>query len=102
MDTGSNITIIPQEKVCDFVSHCPDMSDEKSCPRDLSFEQCEELTDSPSCNFVEDPVDNLDWVIATGKGEMCEERVRISKRKRQMSSVLFGSFCRELWFDLGF
>ena len=81
MDTGANITIIPQEKVCDFVSHCPDMSDEKSCPRDLSFEQCEELTGSPSCNFVEDPVDNLDWVIATGRDRVVE-RVRISNKEK--------------------
>jgi hypothetical protein len=43
------------------------MSDERTCPRDVNFENCEEMTGTPNCNYVEDPVDNLDWIVATGK-----------------------------------
>ena len=32
-----------------------------------TFDNCEESTGDGNCNFVEAPIDNLDWVIATGQ-----------------------------------
>ena len=58
--------ICPQEKVCDFEPDCPDASDERSCPREANFEACETEMGSPMCGFQEDPVDNLDWILASG------------------------------------
>jgi len=53
--------------VCDFEPDCPDASDERSCPREANFEACETEMGSPMCGFQEDPVDNLDWILASGK-----------------------------------
>ena len=39
-----------------------------------TFDNCEESTGDGNCNFVEAPVDNLDWVIATGQ-LMCDVSV---------------------------
>ncbi len=52
--------------MCDFEPDCPDGSDERSCPREANFENCDETTGTEMCGFQEDPVDNLDWVLASG------------------------------------
>lgn len=56
---------IPKEKVCDFEPDCLDFSDERTCPRETNFENCESETGTPMCGYQEDPIDNLDWILAT-------------------------------------
>lgn len=51
-----------QEKVCDFWNDCAQGEDEKLCPLQYLFENCEESL----CYWNEEPTDELDWVIASG------------------------------------
>ena len=38
----------------------------QSCPTSYTFDNCAAEVGSDDCGFVEDPADNLDWVIAKG------------------------------------
>ena len=54
-----------QTQVCDFWDDCSEGEDEKSCPKTYLFEDCQEEP-PPGCGWVEQPEDELDWIIAAG------------------------------------
>ena len=58
-----------QNKVCDFVEDCTDFSDEATCPDKFEFDNCLDNWGDNMCWWKEEPVDQLDWIIAYGKNE---------------------------------
>ena len=58
-----------QNKVCDFVEDCTDYSDEATCPDYFQFDNCLDNWNDTMCWWKEEPVDQLDWIIAHGKNE---------------------------------
>ena len=58
-----------QNKVCDFVEDCTDFSDEATCPHYFEFDNCLDDWGDKMCWWKEEPVDQLDWIIAAGKKE---------------------------------
>ena len=61
------VSISLQNKVCDFVEDCSDMSDEATCPDYFQFDNCLDDWGDKMCWWKEDPVDQLDWIIAAGR-----------------------------------
>ncbi len=62
-ECASDHACLDMEKVCDFWKDCEDGSDEIVCPIEYLFENCAQ----DLCYWTEDPTDQLDWVIASGK-----------------------------------
>ena len=65
--SGFNSLFILQTKVCDFYEDCEDFSDEATCPTFFMFDDCKDNWGDKMCYWQEDPVDELDWIIAHGK-----------------------------------
>ena len=65
--SGLNSLFILQTKVCDFYEDCEDFSDEATCPTFFMFDDCKDNWGDKMCYWQEDPVDELDWIIAHGK-----------------------------------
>ena len=63
---GYNNLLILQTKVCDFYEDCEDFSDEATCPTFFMFDDCKDNWGDKMCYWQEDPVDELDWIIAHG------------------------------------
>ena len=55
-----------QNKVCDFIEDCADYSDEATCPDMFQFDNCLDNYGDKMCWWKEEPVDQLDWIIAAG------------------------------------
>ena len=52
---------------CDFHMDCSDDTDEKECPPIYLFDDCLAETENENCGFVEDPIDELDWIIGSSR-----------------------------------
>jgi hypothetical protein len=55
-----------QQQVCDFYPDCNEGEDEKMCPTEYFFENCQDTSGESLCYWEEEPHDELDWIIAAG------------------------------------